>query len=169
MFESLRFADSQKQKGPRLRSVLFCFCEWRRGTRAVKARVPDLSGGQSKPWMASKGGIRPPERSRPAHAPPGPLGCLCRTSRAPHRAALSTGERPRDRSHRCSNPSASRTHKSKKDHACARSFFAFVNGGEGGIRTPVTCYRKHAFQACGFSHSPTSPYFVIPSVGNVRE
>ncbi len=32
------------------------------------------------------------------------------------------------------------------------------NGGKGGIRTLVTCYRKHAFQACAFSHSATFPH-----------
>jgi hypothetical protein len=30
-------------------------------------------------------------------------------------------------------------------------------GGEGGIRTHVAVSRKHAFQACSFSHSDTSP------------
>ena len=30
-------------------------------------------------------------------------------------------------------------------------------GGEGGIRTLVTVSRKHAFQACAFNHSATSP------------
>jgi hypothetical protein len=30
-------------------------------------------------------------------------------------------------------------------------------GGEGGIRTHVTIAREHAFQACSFSHSDTSP------------
>jgi site-specific DNA recombinase len=30
-------------------------------------------------------------------------------------------------------------------------------GGESGIRTHVKCYPKHAFQACAFSHSATSP------------
>ena len=30
-------------------------------------------------------------------------------------------------------------------------------GGEGGIRTHVTISREHAFQACSFSHSDTSP------------
>ena len=31
-------------------------------------------------------------------------------------------------------------------------------GGESGIRTHVTVSRKHAFQACAFSHSATPPY-----------
>ena len=31
------------------------------------------------------------------------------------------------------------------------------NGGEGGIRTPVTLSSNHAFQACAFNHSATSP------------
>ncbi len=31
------------------------------------------------------------------------------------------------------------------------------NGGEGGIRTHVRVSPKHAFQACAFSHSATSP------------
>jgi hypothetical protein len=30
-------------------------------------------------------------------------------------------------------------------------------GGERGIRTLVTVSRKHAFQACAFNHSATSP------------
>ena len=30
-------------------------------------------------------------------------------------------------------------------------------GGESGIRTHVTLSSKHAFQACAFSHSATSP------------
>ena len=33
----------------------------------------------------------------------------------------------------------------------------FKVGGESGIRTHVRCYPKHAFQACAFSHSATSP------------
>jgi hypothetical protein len=33
-----------------------------------------------------------------------------------------------------------------------------VSGGGGGIRTHVTVSRKHAFQACAFSHSATPPY-----------
>src|SRR5262249_61039619 len=32
------------------------------------------------------------------------------------------------------------------------------NGGEGGIRTPETVARLHAFQACAFDHSATSPW-----------
>ena len=32
------------------------------------------------------------------------------------------------------------------------------SGGEGGIRTHVTIAREHAFQACSFSHSDTSPW-----------
>src|SRR5258707_12755400 len=32
------------------------------------------------------------------------------------------------------------------------------SGGGGGIRTHVTVSRKHAFQACAFSHSATPPY-----------
>ena len=35
--------------------------------------------------------------------------------------------------------------------------YGTVRGGEGGIRTHVTIARKHAFQACSFSHSDTSP------------
>ena len=31
------------------------------------------------------------------------------------------------------------------------------NGGEGGIRTPGTRQRTHAFQACSLNHSDTSP------------
>ena len=31
------------------------------------------------------------------------------------------------------------------------------NGGEGGIRTLVTLASNHAFQACAFNHSATSP------------
>ena len=31
------------------------------------------------------------------------------------------------------------------------------NGGEGGIRTPVTLSSNHAFQACAFNRSVTSP------------
>src|SRR6266403_1874403 len=33
-----------------------------------------------------------------------------------------------------------------------------ARGGGGGIRTHVTVSRKHAFQACAFSHSATPPY-----------
>ena len=32
-----------------------------------------------------------------------------------------------------------------------------VSGGEGGIRTHETVARLHAFQACAFDHSATSP------------
>jgi hypothetical protein len=31
------------------------------------------------------------------------------------------------------------------------------HGGEGGIRTHETVARLHAFQACAFDHSATSP------------
>lgn len=42
----------------------------------------------------------------------------------------------------------------------------FKNGGEGEIRTLVTCYGKHAFEACGFNHSPTSPLtFEVELIG----
>ena len=34
-------------------------------------------------------------------------------------------------------------------------------GGEGGIRTPGTFYRTHAFQACTINHSDTSPKLAI--------
>ena len=33
-----------------------------------------------------------------------------------------------------------------------------INGGERGIRTLETVSRLHAFQACAFNHSATSPY-----------
>ena len=32
-----------------------------------------------------------------------------------------------------------------------------INGGERGIRTLETVSRLHAFQACAFNHSATSP------------
>ncbi|CAN0504423.1 unnamed protein product, partial [Discosporangium mesarthrocarpum] len=32
-----------------------------------------------------------------------------------------------------------------------------ICGGEGGIRTHETVTRLHAFQACAFDHSATSP------------
>ena len=32
------------------------------------------------------------------------------------------------------------------------------NGGERGIRTLETVSRLHAFQACAFNHSATSPF-----------
>lgn len=34
---------------------------------------------------------------------------------------------------------------------------AFESGGESGIRTRETVSRLHAFQACAFDHSATSP------------
>ena len=34
-------------------------------------------------------------------------------------------------------------------------------GGEGGIRTHVRVSPKHAFQACAFSHSATSPAVLL--------
>src|SRR5262245_48659622 len=37
-------------------------------------------------------------------------------------------------------------------------FISIAYGGGGGIRTHVTVSRKHAFQACAFSHSATPPY-----------
>src|SRR5262249_45824967 len=36
-------------------------------------------------------------------------------------------------------------------------FFSILFGGGSGIRTHVTVSRKHAFQACAFSHSATPP------------
>ena len=35
--------------------------------------------------------------------------------------------------------------------------FKYISGGERGIRTLDTIARIHAFQACAFSHSATSP------------
>ncbi len=37
------------------------------------------------------------------------------------------------------------------------AIFEAKNGGEMGIRTPDTVARIHAFQACSFNHSDTSP------------
>ena len=37
----------------------------------------------------------------------------------------------------------------------------FLFGGEGGIRTLDTRKRIHAFQACSFSHSDTSPKLIV--------
>ena len=37
-------------------------------------------------------------------------------------------------------------------------------GGERGIRTPDTVPRIHAFEACGFNHSPISPRHGLPAV-----
>jgi hypothetical protein len=37
-------------------------------------------------------------------------------------------------------------------------------GGEGGIRTLDTVSRIHAFQACAFSHSATSPLGNDPAI-----
>ena len=34
-------------------------------------------------------------------------------------------------------------------------------GGETGIRTLETVTRLHAFQACAFDHSATSPYQIV--------
>src|SRR6186997_3242209 len=39
----------------------------------------------------------------------------------------------------------------------ARECIAEEGGGGSGIRTHVTVSRKHAFQACAFSHSATPP------------
>ena len=36
-------------------------------------------------------------------------------------------------------------------------YISVVFGGEGGIRTHETVARLHAFQACAFDHSATSP------------
>ena len=36
-------------------------------------------------------------------------------------------------------------------------FESFEDGGEKGIRTLETVARLHAFQACAFNHSATSP------------
>ena len=40
-----------------------------------------------------------------------------------------------------------------------------LTGGEGGIRTLGTRKRTHTFQACSFSHSDTSPFFVSVTGG----
>ena len=40
-----------------------------------------------------------------------------------------------------------------------------THGGERGIRTLVTVSRKHAFQACAFNHSATSPRARRPLLG----
>ena len=44
----------------------------------------------------------------------------------------------------------------------------WMTGGEGGIRTHETVARLHAFQACAFDHSATSPkksHRVLPLCG----
>jgi len=134
----------------------------------VRARVPALSGGQSKPWMASSGGFALRNVRVPLTLLRAP-SAACVAHHVRHialRSPLESAPRP----HPSVFESLRFADSQKQKGPRLRSvLFAFVNGGEGGIRTPVTCYRKHAFQACGFSHSPTSPYFVIPSVGNVRE
>ena len=38
---------------------------------------------------------------------------------------------------------------------------ADITGGEGEIRTRETLSRPHAFQACAFNHSATSPYQIL--------
>ncbi len=42
-------------------------------------------------------------------------------------------------------------------NSASKNLAEINGGGERGIRTPVTCYSKHAFQACAISHSATSP------------
>ena len=41
---------------------------------------------------------------------------------------------------------------------CNKLFIDNRNGGEGGIRTLGKVTPTHAFQACSFNHSDTSPY-----------
>ena len=43
-----------------------------------------------------------------------------------------------------------------------------MNGGERGIRTPETVARLHAFQACAFSHSATSPFCFAKATQNLQ-
>ena len=49
----------------------------------------------------------------------------------------------------------------KKKSLDANPGFLFEFGGERGVRTLDTLSRIHTFQACSFSHSDTSPYFVV--------
>ena len=42
------------------------------------------------------------------------------------------------------------------------------NGGEKGIRTLDTIARIHAFQACAFNHSATSPIFNQVFLNNIK-
>src|SRR5262249_33666956 len=41
--------------------------------------------------------------------------------------------------------------------ASKKDYISTICGGEGGIRTLETVARLHAFQACAFDHSATSP------------
>ena len=69
--------------------------------------------------------------------------------RSPHRH--SSGGR---RIQGCSRTSPS----TRSSRICSlRAFRLWRNGGEGGIRTHEPIARLHAFQACSFSHSDTSP------------
>ena len=52
-----------------------------------------------------------------------------------------------------SNQSLHSPDKSKRPLVGA---FCFI-GGEGGVRTLVTGYRKHDFESCAFNRSATSP------------
>ena len=42
---------------------------------------------------------------------------------------------------------------------CGEKVSANADGGETGIRTLETVSRLHAFQACAFDHSATSPFY----------
>ena len=41
-----------------------------------------------------------------------------------------------------------------------------THSGEGGIRTPGTRKRTHAFQACSLNHSDTSPFWFVLEYAN---
>ena len=61
-------------------------------------------------------------------------------------------------------PSRASSLRPKRNAPIAFAIGAFAGCGERGIRTLGTVTRTHAFQACSFSHSDTSPVSVQASI-----
>gem|GEM_PF-6371562 len=76
---------------------------------------------------------------------------LCQTAVGPHRA--------RSQKQKNRRPTSELKGRGENLFLLACSLFYKGCGGEGEIRTLGTCYSTHAFQACTFSHSVTSPHF----------
>ena len=55
--------------------------------------------------------------------------------------------------------------KEKKSSEYQNSSLVEINAERGGFEPPLR-FRKHAFQACAFSHSATSPFLLDGEISN---
>jgi hypothetical protein len=118
-------------------------CQWRRGRDGRSTALPQPPHhtaptlATAAPVVPTPARVSPPTRTA---ASPNPL------HRTPPTHPPFAGPHPPSPARRARRPS--------HVHVPHRST---ANGGEGGIRTRGTVTRTHAFQACSFGHSDTSP------------